>query len=315
MQLLSGGPLGLGPILMWIVISLVTAATLAVVNLADKRLLDRHLPSLDCLYAWVAFALLAYIAVAVVVFGIPSNAATPYVFAALASGLTLGIGYALLFVALKVDEASRAVAISQVYPIVVAILAVPLLGEQLNTFQWAAILLVVLGTILISLPVSPNGLVTPGLSRGVPASVASGLFIGVGIFAAKVALDESPFMTVFIFQQLGTLLAFLPFCRPRVCVQLVKAMRNPETMTLLLVGEGLLPVVVVGGALLATKLGPVSLVSAFLATTPMFVFVLATTLSQRRWQLMQEAIHRQALALKLAAITMIVSGVSVLGLL
>ena len=299
---------------MWIVIALVTAATLAVVNLADKRLLDRHLPSLDCLYAWVAFALVVYVVGAIAIFGIPNDTSPPYIFAALVSGLTLGIGYALLFVALKVDEASRAVAISQVYPIVVALLAVPFLGEQLNTVQWAAILLVVLGTILISLPASPGGLVAPRLSRGVPASVASGLFLGVGIFFAKVALEESSLVTVFIYQQVGTLLAFLPFCRPRVCMQLVASMRNPQTVVLLSVGEGLLPIVVVGGALLATKLGPVSLVSAFLATTPMFVFVIATTLSQGRWQLMQEAIHRQALVMKLAAISMIVAGVSALGL-
>ena len=299
---------------MWIVIALVTAATLAVVNLADKRLLDRHLPSLDCLYAWVAFALVVYVVGAIAIFGIPNDTSPPYIFAALVSGLTLGIGYALLFVALKVDEASRAVAISQVYPIVVALLAVPFLGEQLNTFQWAAILLVVLGTILISLPASPGGLVAPRLSRGVPASVASGLFLGVGIFFAKVALEESSLVTVFIYQQVGTLLAFLPFCRPRVCMQLVASMRNPQTVVLLSVGEGLLPIVVVGGALLATKLGPVSLVSAFLATTPMFVFVIATTLSQGRWQLMQEAIHRQALVMKLTAISMIVAGVSALGL-
>ncbi len=299
---------------MWILISLVTAATLAVVNLSDKRLLDRHLPNLDCLYAWVAFALVVYILVALATFGVPGDTALPYILAALGSGLTLGIGYALLFVALKVDEASRAVAISQVYPIVVAFLAVPFLGEQLNAFQWAAILLVVMGTILISLPPSLNGLVAPRLSRGVPASVASGLFLGVGIFAAKVALEESSLATVFIYQQVGTLFAFLPFCRPRVIAQLVNAMKNPRTVALLSVGEGLLPAVVVGGALLATKLGPVSLVSAFLATTPLFVFVLATALSQGRWQLMQEAIHRQALALKLAAITMIVAGVSALGL-
>ena len=299
---------------MWVGISLVTAATLAVVNLADKRLLDRHLPSLDCLYAWVAFVLVIYIVGAMVIFGLPTDTAVPYILAALGSGLTLGIGYALLFVALKVDEASRAVAISQVYPIVVALLAVTFLGEQLNLFQWAAILLVVLGTILISLPASPGGLVAPRLSRGVPASLASGLFLGVGLFGTKVALAESSVVTVFIYQQVGTLVAFFPFCRPRVVVQLVTAMRDSHTLTLLSVGEGVLPLVVVGGALLATKLGPVSLVSAFLATTPMFVFVLATALSQRRWQVMQEAIHKQALVMKLAAITMIVAGVSALGI-
>ena len=300
---------------MWIFLSLLSAATLAVVNLADKRLLDHHLPNLECLYGWVAFVLALYIVGALAIFGIPDDTPPAYVLAALASGLALGIGYALLFVGLKLDEASRAVGIAQIYPIFVAILAAPFLGETLGPLQWAAIVLVVLGTIVISLPAAPRGLAMPRLSRGVPASVASGLFLGVGFFAAKVALAEGSFVTVFIYQQVGTLVAFLPFCRPTVCRQLVGAMKSPKTVGLLVVGEGLLPLVVVAGALQATNLGPVSLVSAFLATTPLFVFALATLLSQARWKIMEEATTREALALKMAAIVMIVAGVGALGLL
>ena len=81
-----------------------------------------------------------------------------------------------------------------------------------------------------------------------------------------------------------------------------------------MVGEGLLPLAVVAGALQATNLGPVSLVSAFLATTPLFVFILATLLSHARWQIMEEVVTREALTLKLAAIVMIVAGVSALGI-
>ena len=299
---------------MWIFLSLVSAATLAVVNLSDKRLLDHHLPNLECLYAWVAFALAVYIIGALAIFGIPVDTEPAYVFAALASGFTFGVGYALLFVGLKLDEASRAVGISQIYPIFVAILAATFLGENLGPLQWASIVLVVLGTFVISMPEAPRGLAAPRLSRGVPASVASGIFLGVGFFAAKAALEESSFVTVFIYQQVGTLVAFLPFCRPRVCRQLVGAMKSPRTVGLLVVGEGLLPLAVVAGALQATNLGPVSLVSAFLATTPLFVFVMATLLSHARWKIMEEAITREALVLKMAAIVMIVAGVSALGI-
>ena len=298
---------------MWILLSLVAAATLAVVNLVDKRLLDHHLPSIENLYLWVAFGLVVYIAVALAVVGVPTDTSLPYVAVALGSGLGLGIGYALLFVGLKVGEASRAVAIAQIYPIFVALLAVPLLGEHLSPMQWACIVLVVLGTMLISLPEAPNRLSALKPSRGTPVLLASGLFLGVGFFAAKVALQESSFSTVFIYQQAGTLVAFLPFCRPRVCRQLLGSMKNPRTVGLLVVGEGLLPLVVVAGALQATNLGPVSLVSAFLATTPLFVFIIATILSGERWSLMEEAVTRQALAVKFAAIAMIVAGVGALG--
>ncbi len=299
---------------MWIILALTAAATLAVVNLADKRLLDHHLPGLSPLYLWIALVLALYIIGAVAIFGLPREPAPAPVLAALASGISLGAGYALLFVGLKVAEASRAVAISQIYPIFVAFLAVLFLGERLVPLQWAAISLVALGTMLVSLPALPNRLAELQLSRGAPALLSCGLLLGLGFFAAKVALAESSFSTVFIYQQLGTLLVFLPFARPRVWGQLFGAMRSRQTVLLLTIGEGILPLVVVAGALQATNLGPVSLVSAFLATTPLFVFILATLLSQTRWQVMEEAITRQALALKFAAIAMIVVGVSALGL-
>ena len=299
---------------MWILVALVSASTLAVVNLTDKRLLDRHLPNLSTLYAWVAFGLVVYILGAMAIFGIPNDTSLAYIVAAIASGLALGIGYALLFVGLKVGEASRAVAIAQIYPIFVAMLAVLLLGERLSLMQWASIVLVVLGTMSISLPYFPRGLEGLKPSRGVPVLIASGLFLGVGFFTAKLALQESSFPTVFIYQQFGTLLAFMPFCRPAVFRQLLGTMKNPKTVGLLVVGEGILPLVVVAGALQATNLGPVSLVSAFLATTPLFVFVLATLLSHARWQLMEEAISRRALTFKFASIAMIIIGVSALGL-
>ncbi len=299
---------------MWILVALVSASTLAVVNLTDKRLLDHHLPNLSTLYAWVAFGLLLYIIGAIAIFGVPNDTSPAYVIAAIASGLALGIGYALLFVGLKVGEASRAVAIAQIYPIFVAILAVLLLEERLSLMQWASIVLVVLGTMSISLPNFPRSLRGLKPSRGVPVLIASGLFLGVGFFTAKLALQESSFSTVFIYQQFGTFLAFMPFCRPTVCRQLLGAMKDPKTVGLLVVGEGILPLVVVAGALQATNMGPVSLVSAFLATTPLFVFVLATLLSHARWQVMEEAINRQALTFKFASIAMIIIGVSALGL-
>ena len=179
--------------------------------------------------------------------------------------------------------------------------------------QWAAITLVVLGTMLVSLPAIPNRLTELKPSRGAPALLGSGLLLGAGFFAAKVALEESSFPTVFIYQQIGALAVFLPFGRPRVWGQLFGAMRSRQTVLLLVVGEGILPLIVVAGALQAANLGPISLVSAFLATTPFFVFVLATLLSRGRWQLMEEAITRRALTLKFVAIAMIVAGVGALG--
>ena len=299
---------------MWIILALVSAAILGVVNLTDKRLLDHHLPGVSTLYLWIVLVLLVYIGGGVAVTGVPRDAALGTILAALASGIGLGLGYALLFVGLKVDEASRAVAITQVYPIFVALLAVLFLGEILNVLQWAAIILVALGTMLVSLPGIPNRLAELKPTGGVPILLGSGLMLGLGFFAAKVALEETSLRTVFIYQQAGTLLVFLPFSHPGVWRQLFAALRDRKTLFLMVVGEGILPLIALLAALQAASLGPISLVSAFLATTPLFVFVLATLLSQSRWNLMGEAITRRALTLKFSAIVMIVIGVSALGL-
>ena len=159
---------------------------------------------------------MAYIALAVGLTGVPRDAAPLIVLAALGSGVGLGAGYGLLIVGLKVDEASRAVAISQIYPIFVALLAIAFLGETLNAGQWAAIFLVVLGTMLVSLPGVPHRPAELRPTRGTPLLLGSGLLLALSVFAAKVALLETSFATVFIYQQAGTMLVFLPFIRPRI---------------------------------------------------------------------------------------------------
>ena len=299
---------------MWIILSLLSAVILAVVNLVDKRLLDHHLPGVSTLYVWFVVVLAAYVALGVAIGGLPVDASPAIAFAALFSGVGLGAGYGLLIVGLKADEASRAVAISQIYPIFVALLAILFLGETLNPWQWAAIILVVLGTMLVSLPGVPHrpGELKP--TRGTPALLGSGLLLAVSVFAAKVALGGTSFWTVFIYQQAGTMLCFLPFLRPRFCRQLWTALGKGRTLALLLTGEGILPLAFLAAGLQAANLGPISLVSAFQATTPLFVFVLATLLSHSRLGLMEEAVGGSALAWKFIAIAMIVGGVAALGL-
>ena len=91
-------------------------------------------------------------------------------------------------------------------------------------------------------------------------------------------------------------------------------MRNRNSLALLVVGEGILPIVAIALGLLATSLGPVSLVTAFLATRPLFLFIVATLLSSSRWRVMEESLTRKSLALKFVSIVMIIVGVGALGL-
>lgn len=299
---------------MWIILALAAAFTLAVISLFDKRLLDHHLPGTATLILWFIVPEAAYTLGALAFTGIPRDATVPILLTALLSGVGFGAGYCLLIAGLKIDEASRSVAITQIYPIFVALLSVLFLGEILNPWQWVAIALVVLGAILVSLPGAANGLAALKPTRATPLLLFSGLLLGVSFFAAKVALLETSFWTVFIYQQIGMLLVFLFFIRPSLCRQLWNALHRRSTLTLLLVGEGILPLIYLIGGLQAANLGPISLVSALIATTPLFVFLLATLLSLGRRHLMEETLTRPALTLKFTAIAMIVLGVGALSL-
>ena len=297
---------------MWVILALASAACFGVVSVIDKRLLDHHLPGVSVLYLWIALVLSFYSGLTLLLTGLPLDAPRDGLVMALVSGLAVGIGLALMFAGLKLEEATRAIAITQTNPIFVAILAVFFLGETLVPTQWGAIGLVVLGTMLISLRTFPNRrLLLP--TRGTPLLLGSALGLGVGFFAAKYALESLSIWPVFALQQLGVVLVFALFARPRVWRQLASVLRERNSLLLMLLGEGVLPIIAIILGLAASDLGPISLVAAVLGTRPIFVFIISTILSTARWGLMEESLTRQALGLKLASIALIVAGMVALG--
>ena len=297
---------------MWVILALASAACFGVVSVIDKRLLDHHLPGVSVLYLWIALVFSFYAGVVLVLTGLPLDAPRDGLGMALVSGLAVGIGLALMFAGLKLDEATRAIAITQTNPIFVALLAVFFLGETLVPAQWGAIALVVLGTMLISLRNLPDRrLLLP--TRGTPLLLGSALGLGVGFFAAKYALGNLSIWSVFALQQLGAALVFALFARPSVWRQMASVLRRRNTLLLMLLGEGVLPIIAILLGLAASDLGPISLVAAVLGTRPLFVFIISTVLSTARWGLMDESLTRQALGLKLASIFLIVAGMVALG--
>ena len=297
---------------MWVILALASAACFGVVTVIDKRLLDHHLPGVSVLYLWIALVLSFYSVLVLLLTGLPLDAPWKASGMALGSGLAVGIGLALMFAGLKLDEATRAIAITQTNPIVVAILAVFFLKETLVPAQWGAIALVALGTILISLRNFPDRrFLLP--TRVTPLLLISAIGLGVGFFAAKYALEILSIWSVFALQQLGVVLVFALFARPKVWRQITLALHGRNTLVLMLFGEGVLPIIAILLGLAASDLGPISLVAPVLGTRPLFVFIISTILSTARWGLMEESLTRQALGLKLASIILIIVGMVALG--
>jgi drug/metabolite transporter (DMT)-like permease len=226
------------------------------------------------------------------------------------SGVSLGTGLLLLFLGLKLGEASRAVAVSQTNPILVALLALVVLGETISPPQWAAIALVVCGVGLVSIEGFGRGLLrlTPGLT----VLMGSSITLGLAFFLAKLVLADLTPWEVFGLQELGMVPAFAVFGRPANWRRLWNGLRSGPALATFVIGEGLLPQLAILLFVWSFNFGPVSLASALLATRPLFVFVVGTLLSWRTFGILQESLRPSALAAKGIAIAMIVGGTTVL---
>lgn len=298
---------------MWALVALASTVCFAGVSILDKYVLDRRLPSVVSFYAWITVNHIVYVVILLGVTGIPWDGPADKLLIAFLSGLSLGAGFLCFFLGLKLEEASRAIAVTQVFPVYVALLAVAFLGESLNPVQWVALLLIVIGAMQVSLR-GGSGHMLPRLSRGLPFLLVAGIGEGVGFFAVKYAMEGLSLWTVMAFQQMGLLLAFGLFSRPRAWRELAQALRNRKFLLLMVSGEGALPFMSIALSLWAVSLGPVSLVAALLATRPLAVFVGSSILSRKQWRIMEESLSPASLAVKGLSITMIVVGAGTLGL-
>jgi drug/metabolite transporter (DMT)-like permease len=299
---------------LYIWVALLSAGTLGMVTVLDKRLVSNNMPTLAAFYMGTLISLAGSATVVLVFTGIPANIATDRLVAAGASGLCWGGALAMMFLGYRYEEASRASAIIHTFPVFVAILAVAFLGETLAAGQWIAIIVVVTGAFVISFkPSDGRGMVH--LTRAFPILIGASLFTALALLTGKYALDELPVWFVYSIRNYGMGVVFVFLWRPGAFRQLFRAIRNWKTLLLLFAAEFSLAPLAVVLNVAAINLGPVSLVATLTATRPVFVFIYGTVLSMPALKLLDEPLDRPTLAIKLAAIIMVVGGIVALTLL
>ena len=301
---------------MWILLAICSAASLGLANIAHKRLLDNYLPGVGVLGAGSILTRLTCGVIVLAAVGWPTDAPVGAIAIALLSGISIGAGLALLFLGLKLGEASRAVAVSQTNPILVALLAMAFLGEPVSAWQWLAIALVVIGAGLVSVEGFGTGFgrqmlrLTPGLT----ALIGSSVTLGLSFFLVKLALADLTPWEVFGLQELGMVPVFAVFGRPDNWRRLWRGLRSGPALATFVIGEGILPQLAILLFTWSFSVGPVSLAAAILATRPLFVFAVGTLLSWRMLGLLRETLGPAALTAKFIAIAMIVAGTALLAL-
>ena len=297
----------------WVNTAILGAVVMGVVNILDSHLLSKRMPGLRAFLLPVGIIHLIYGSLLFALFPLPGGIGMWPVVVAVASGILRTVAVIIMLDSLKREEVSQVIPVVYAYPIFVAIMAVPLLGESLNYLQWLAIVIVVVGAVMVSARQSPSGS-TSWRSKPLLILFSSGLLFAMADIAGKYALAYISFWNLFslsAFCMSGIFL--LVSIRPHTIRQLVEVKQRNSVVGLLVFNETLAPAGIVL-SFWALERGPVSLVSTIISSRPMFVLMFALILSRLSPMFLEWDSGKGMLALRLIATAMIVGGIAIIHL-
>lgn len=295
----------------WASTAILSAAVMGIVSIIDSHLISKRMPGLRAFMLPVGIFLIIYSLLLFYLFPLPEGIGIRLVLVAVASGLLRTAAIIIMLYSLKREEVSQVVPVVYTYPIFVAIIAVPLLGEILNYLQWLAVIIVVAGAVMVSAKKAPSGSTT-WLGKPFLLLFVSSLFFGVADIASKYALAYLSFWNMFSLTAFCVSGIFLLVSvRPHILRQLVNMPQRNSAMVLLAFNETLAPIGITL-SFWAMERGPVSLVSTIIGSRPVFVVIFAIILSRILPTFLEWLPGKEMLALRLVATAMIFSGIAII---
>jgi transporter family protein len=297
----------------WSALALIATVLIGGGSIIEKLLISRYLRSSSVFLGWLAITMIPHAAVMVFLYPVPDGTQWPRVLVLLLAGSCMGTSGNLMYRALSRTDASRVWPVLNISPVFIAVFAVLLLGEHLGAWQWLSVLVAVGGTIMVSLQRGTGGGVR--LDRTFAILLVASMFMAAGQLLSKYGLEEIPVLTAFWLMRFGMFVALCINLRPQTIRGMIASTRQPVALGLILVAELLVFPFSVFLMVRALSIGPVALVSTVMATVPVWVFFFSTAMSTRRWNLLNEPLDKQTLALKGAGIALIVAGIAGVSLL
>ena len=298
----------------WITVAILAAATSAVVNCFDKRIMHGYVSSPFTMPLLVGIAqMLLGAGILIFVKNPDGFSLWPYL-SAFSSGIFFGFSGLIMIWLMFRNEVSRIVPIVQTFPVFTVLIAFIFLGEQLTIVQLLAILLTVLGGIVVSVRYQPGLAETSLINKSFAPLILSSFLLSVGYLAGKIAVSSLPILITHGLRSLGLVPLFLGFGIRKESVEDVKGLIKRRTIAVPLVAFNEL--ICANCSLLLTvwaiSMGPVSLVSAVVSTRSLFLLVYTTILGLISREFLGEEISLVSILLKLLAILMIVAGIGIL---
>ena len=297
--------------LSWVVLALASATVAGVVNIFDKTFMHKYARTVQTLPLLIGFAQTTIGVVVLAAVRLPDSATLSASATALVSGMIYGVSGSMLMWVLFRQEVSRTIPVTQTAPIFAAVFALVFLGESITLLQWLAIVATVSGAVMLSLKFDAG-------FGGIPLNRNFFILVlGAGIFAmanivGKVALDDLPVMYTHGLRSLGLGSVFLAVHLRREPFLHVVGFFKERNRGLLVVGTNEL--IIANSSLMlmlwALSTGPVSLVTALVATRAIFVVIFSTTIALIWRGALGEITTPRAVAVKVGSAGLIVAGVT-----
>ena len=231
---------------------------------------------------------------------------------AFGSGIIRIAGMTIMIYLLKREEISRVVPVVYAYPIFVALIAMPLLGESITPLHWLAIVTVVSGAIIVSLRQNPFG-TGIWLDKQFLVLIGSSLLLAMSDITGKYALAYFSFWNMFFINAFCVFVIFFVFSlRPHVLRQLRDMEYRKRSLGLMAFNETLAPIAITMSYWALSK-GPVSLVSTIISSRPIFVMIYTLILNRfLPYFLVKTGTSRTMMMLRLMATAMIFGGIAII---
>jgi len=269
--------------------------------LIDKRF-DKPLPFV------ILLILVDFVFMAVIGLIFPISHVLPYSAYVIAIGMFVVCSFWFFYHAMRQEEGSRVVSLTQTAPLMTAVLSALLLGEVLVARQYVGIVLLVASSIIVSHKKTESG---RKMSAALKYAIVFALAVALYDVATKYMLQYIDYWSFFFWSTLGMVLdvpLLLLVPSVRADFRRMLSMMDRKTLAACALNESLW---FLGNVclLVAISIGFVSLVSAVGALQPLFVLVIASMLSVFTPKLLKEDIGRGHLLEKLSAALMIFVGI------
>jgi uncharacterized membrane protein len=295
----------------WVTMAILSTVVLGAVNIIDSHLVSKRMPSLRAFLLAAGICSLTLGLIFLRFFPLQSGIGIRPLALSVVSGTARTLSVLIVLYTLRMEEVSRVIPMASTYPIFVAVIAMPLLGEALGFLEWMAIIVVVAGAVIVSIRQSPGGSTT-WLGKAFFMLIIASLLIAVANVASKYALtyisfQNMYFITVLCMAGIFILVSF----RPRIFKELLGMKQRNSAIALVLLDESM---VVIGIVLMfwAMETGPVSLVSAITSSRPIFVLIYALILSRTLPMFLEWQSGKLMLAIRIVAVALIVGGISII---